>query len=116
MELFLTPDRVIPNSTHIERGLYKPSAITPYMHVLVYHMSEFMELHKQWGVKAFSCAPVEKKNHQQVTHFFRQTFKDGGDKHKSAITEILEYENRTLFYLFGDVDPSTLKPKKINIF
>ncbi|GET62289.1 hypothetical protein GLOIN_2v1785497 [Rhizophagus irregularis DAOM 181602=DAOM 197198] len=97
-------------------GLYSPSAITPYIHVLVYHISEFMEIHKQWGVKAFSCAPVEKKNHQQVTYFFRQSFKGGGSKHKSVIKEILEYESRSLFYLFDDVVTSTPKPKKLNIF
>jgi hypothetical protein len=77
-------------------------------------MSEFMENHKQFGIKAFSCAPVEKKNHQQVTHFFRQTLKDGGKNRKSAITDILEYENRVLFYLFNNIETST-KPKKINL-
>ncbi|PKC60050.1 hypothetical protein RhiirA1_468588 [Rhizophagus irregularis] len=92
--------------------LYMPSDITPYMHVLVCHMSEFMERHKQFGIKAFSCAAVEKKNHQQVTHFFRQTMKDGGKNKKSAITDILEYENRVLFYLFDNVETSTPKPKK----
>ena len=116
LELFLTPDRVMPNSNRIEKGLYSPSAITPYIHVLVYHMSEFMEIHKRWGMKAFSCAPVEKKNHQQVTLFFRQTLKGGGSKHKSVIKDILEYENRSLFYLFDDVVTSTPKPKKLNIF
>jgi len=116
LELFLTPDRVMPNSNRIEKGLYSPSAITPYIHVLVYHMSEFMEIHKRWGMKAFSCAPVEKKNHQQVTLFFRQTLKGGGSKHKSVIKDILEYENRSLFYLFDDVVTSTSKPKKLNIF
>jgi len=118
LELFLTPDRVIPNSTHIEKGLYKPSEITPYMHVLIYHMSEFMERHRQWGVKSFSCAPVEKKNHQQVSQFFRKTFKDGGvSGRKSAIVDILEYENRVLYYLFADDNTaaSTQKPKKICI-
>lgn len=114
LELFLTPDRVIPNSNRIEKGLYSPSSITPYMHVLVYHMSEFMEIHQKWGVKAFSCAPVEKKNHQQVTHFFRQTLKGGGSKHKSVIRDVLEYENRSLFYLFDNAI-STSKPKKLHI-
>jgi hypothetical protein len=115
LELFLTPDRLIPNSTHTEKGLYKLSEITPYIHVLVCHMSEFMEKHKQWGIKAFSCAPVEKKNHQQVTNFFRQTLKDGGDQRKSAIVEILEFENRMLFYLFDNVKPFISKPKRICI-
>jgi hypothetical protein len=95
------------------KELYMPSDITPYMHVLVYHMSKFMEKHKQFGIKAFSCAPVEKKNHQQVTHFFRQTTKDGGKNKKSAITDILEYENRVLFYLFDNVETSAPKPKKL---
>jgi len=48
LELFLTSDKIITNSTHIEKGLYNPSTITPYIHVLVYHISEFMEIHKQW--------------------------------------------------------------------
>jgi hypothetical protein len=80
-------------------------------------MSEFMEIHKQWGMKAFSCAPVEKKNHLQVTCFFRQTLKGGGSKYKPVVKEILEYENRSLFYLFDDgiSTTSTLKPKKLNI-
>jgi hypothetical protein len=82
------------------KELYMPSNITPYIHVL---MSEFMEKHKQFGIKAFSCAPVEKKNHQQIIHFFRQTTKNGGKNKKSAITDILEYENRVLFYLFDNV-------------
>jgi len=71
LELFLTPDKMIPNSTRIEKGLYGPSAITPYMHVLVNHISEFMEKHQRWGIQLFSCAAVEKKNHQHVSHFFQ---------------------------------------------
>jgi hypothetical protein len=115
LEIFLTPDTIIPNSNRIEKGLYSSNLITPYMHVLVYHMSEFMKIHQKWGVKAFSCAPVEKKNHQQVTHYFRQTLKGGGSKHKSVIRDILEYENRSLFYLFDDVAISSPKPKKLHI-
>lgn len=41
--------------------------------------------------------------------------KDGGKNKKSAITDILEYENRVLFYLFDNVETSTPKPKKINL-
>ncbi|GBC20383.2 hypothetical protein GLOIN_2v1839566 [Rhizophagus irregularis DAOM 181602=DAOM 197198] len=80
LELFLTPDRVIPNSNRIEKGLYSPSAITPYIHVLV------------------------------------QSFKGGGSKHKSVIKDILEYESRSLFYLFDYVVTSTPKPKKLIFF
>ncbi|UZO20190.1 uncharacterized protein OCT59_011446 [Rhizophagus irregularis] len=44
-----------------------------------------------------------------------KTMKDGGKNKKSAITDILEYENRVLFYLFDNVETSTPKPKKINL-
>ena len=105
LELFLTSGE-----------LYSPSTITPYMHVLVCHMSEFMVRHQRWGIKSFSCAPVEKKNHQQVSRFFQQTLKDGGvTGRKSAIVDILEYENRVLYYLFDRTVVSTSKPKKIYI-
>ncbi len=75
LQLFLTPNRVVPNSTHIKKGLYNPSAITPYMHVLVYHISEFMEKHQQFGMKAFSCAPVEKKTTNRSQIFFDKHLK-----------------------------------------
>uniref|UniRef100_U9U1U4 Uncharacterized protein n=1 Tax=Rhizophagus irregularis (strain DAOM 181602 / DAOM 197198 / MUCL 43194) TaxID=747089 RepID=U9U1U4_RHIID len=45
-----------------------------------------------------------------------QSFKGGGSKHKSVIKEILEYESRSLFYLFDDVVTSTPKPKKLIFF
>ncbi|PKK74405.1 hypothetical protein RhiirC2_774837 [Rhizophagus irregularis] len=93
LELFLTPDRIISNSNRIEKGLYSPSSITPYIHVLVCHISEFMEIHQKWGMKAFSC---------------------GGSKHKLVIRDILEYENKSLFYLFNDNTISS-KPKKLHI-
>jgi len=113
LEIFLTPDRVISNC--IKKGLYSSSAITSYIHVLVNHMSKFMEKHQQWGIKAFSCTPVKKKNHQKINYFFQKTLKDGGGKQKAAIIEILEYENRTLFYLSDDVITSTSKLRKIHI-
>ena len=116
MELFLTPTSGMPNTSTFVKGLYKPSDITPYMHILYNHIPNMIRNHSKLGIQAFSCAPIEKKNHQQVTLFFRQTLKGGGSKHKSVIKDILEYENRSLFYLFDDVVTSTSKPKKLNIF
>ena len=98
LTLFLTPSVGIPNTREFKKGLYKPDDITPYIHVLVYHISEFMTIHQKWGLKSFSCSGVEKKNHEQVSYFFRKTMKDGGKKSQSAIIEILQHENRTLFY------------------
>ncbi|CAB4431969.1 unnamed protein product [Rhizophagus irregularis] len=61
--------------------------LTPFQ---VHHLPEFMEQHQKFGLSAFSCAPVEKKNHDQVSAFFRKTMKDGGKgiERKSAIFEI----------------------------
>ncbi|UZO29709.1 uncharacterized protein OCT59_023169 [Rhizophagus irregularis] len=51
---------------------YQAGDITPYMHVLVYHVPEMMRIHQKFGLAAFSCSAVEKKNHQQVSHFFKK--------------------------------------------
>jgi len=84
--------------------------------VLVYHISEFMRIHQKWGLKSFSCSGVEKKNHEQVSYFFRKTMKDGGKKSKSsAIIEILQHENRTLFYNHNNIPLNYQKPQKIHI-
>ncbi|UZO17994.1 uncharacterized protein OCT59_009322 [Rhizophagus irregularis] len=116
LTLFLTPSEGIPNTQGFKKGLYKPNDMTPYIHVLVHHVSEFMTIHQKWGLKSFSCSAVEKKNHQQVSYFFRKTMKDGGRKSKSsAIIEILEHENRSLFYNYHNVSLNSQKPYKIHI-
>ncbi|RHZ83410.1 hypothetical protein Glove_94g12 [Diversispora epigaea] len=94
LNLFLTPSQGVPNTVNFKMGLYRPTDVMPYMHILVNHLSEFMERHR-FSLSDFSCSPVEKKNHDQVSAFFRKTMKDGGKKleRKSAIFEILDYEN-----------------------
>jgi hypothetical protein len=117
LSLFLTPSQGDPtNSKTFIQGLYLPSQITPYIHALVYHGWKLLEKHKTWGLKAFSCSAVEKKNHNQVSSFFRKTLKNGGDplKRKSAIQEIIEYENRTLYYTYNPL-PEPKKIKKLRI-
>ncbi|CAB4426978.1 unnamed protein product [Rhizophagus irregularis] len=98
---------------YFTKHFYQASDITPYMHVLVYHISEMMHIHRQFGLAAFSCSAVEKKNYQQVSHFFRKTTKDGGGEkgRKSAIIDILEYENRTLYFNNCDEIDLVLKLK-----
>ena len=93
-----------------------PNQITPYMHALVYHRWELLEKHKRWSFKAFSCSAVEKKNHNQVSTFFRKTLKNGGDllKKKSAIQEIIEYENRSLYFNYNEL-PEFPKVKRLRI-
>ncbi|CAJ0866709.1 14325_t:CDS:2 [Entrophospora sp. SA101] len=117
LSLFLTPSQGNPSSpkTFIQ-GLYMPSQVTPYMHALVYHGWELLEKHQRWGLKAFSCSAVEKKNHNQVSTFFRKTLKNGGNlsKRKSAIQEIIEYENRTHYYTYNTL-PESPKIKRVHI-
>ena len=83
---------------------------------MVYHGWELLDKHKVWGLKAFSCSAVEKKNHNQVSSFFRKTLKNGGDplKRKFAIQEIVEYENRTLYFTYNPL-PEHKKIKKLRI-
>lgn len=61
LNLFLTPYQGTPNTISFKKGLYRPKDVTPYMHVLVHHIPEFMERHQCFGLTAFSCAAVEKK-------------------------------------------------------
>jgi hypothetical protein len=70
--LFLTPSEGIPNTQGFRKGLYKPNDITPYIHVLVYHISEFMAIHQKWGLKSFSCSAVEKKIMSKFFIFFEK--------------------------------------------
>ncbi|CAG8605427.1 29219_t:CDS:2 [Gigaspora margarita] len=69
------------------------------------------------GLKAFSCSAVEKKNHQQVSYFFRKTLKDGGKNkdEKSAIKDLLDYKNRNLYFSYNNISCSSSKRQKIYI-
>ena len=59
---------------------------------------------------------LRRKTISKCLDFFQNTFKDGGvTGRKSAIEEILEYENRVLYYLYDHTVTYTLKPKKIYI-
>ncbi|CAG8643426.1 18669_t:CDS:2, partial [Gigaspora rosea] len=66
VELFLTPTLGTPNTSEFIKRLYKPSEITPYIHLLYNHIPDKIQNHNKSGIRAFSCAPVEKKNHQQT--------------------------------------------------
>jgi len=80
---FLTPSMGDPRKKNYIKGLYTNNDVTPYIHVLVHHMYEFMVIHHDYGIKAFTCSPVEKKNHIQISKYFRKTLKDGGREKKS---------------------------------
>ncbi|RHZ50863.1 hypothetical protein Glove_490g31 [Diversispora epigaea] len=104
LEYFLTSSKGRPHQNFI-RSLYRSTDCTPYMHVLVYHVLEFLSLHQDLGLISFSCAAVEKKNNIQVCQYFQNTLKDSGHENskKSSILEILEHKNRQLFYWIENV-------------
>ena len=63
--------------------------ITPYIHILVFHISEFIQIYK--NINIYSMQGLEKKNHFLKTNFFRQT-----NHHKNEFPTILiEKLNRT---------------------
>jgi hypothetical protein len=98
---------------------YTKKDVTPYMHAFANHYPDQMKLLSRFGLthRLFSAAPVEKKNHVQVTTFFRSTRMDGGGgkaskgqgRTTSAVTEIMEHENRQLFYILHDIPNSVPK-------
>lgn len=117
LQLFLTPSSGTPNTSNFTHGLYLPKDVTPYMHVLVYHVHEMMDIHRMFGLRSFSCSAVERKNHDHVLLFFRRTMKDGGKgaDRKSAIWDILEFENRSLYFFKHLLQNTLSQPKKLRI-
>ncbi|GES96184.1 hypothetical protein GLOIN_2v1521868 [Rhizophagus clarus] len=113
LDAFTAPSIGHPNRSDFVRGMYRVQDLTPYIHVLCNHVAEFLEIHHKFGLSAFSCSAVEKKNHMQVCLYFQNTLKDGGNKNsqKSAILEMLEHENRQLYFDSNSV-PSFLKKSK----
>ncbi|RHZ85685.1 hypothetical protein Glove_62g40 [Diversispora epigaea] len=126
MKDFNTDAKMFSNDTYawlhqfLNSDFYQASDITPYIHVLVYHIPEMIKIHNHFGLAAFSCSAVEKKNHQQVSHFFKKTTKDGGGGkngkgRKSAILDILEHENRMLYFYNCNEIESIHLPKRLRI-
>ena len=56
LEYFLTPSQERPNKNFV-RGLYRATDYTPYMHVLTYHIPEFIEIHRDLGLMASIFTP-----------------------------------------------------------
>ena len=85
------------------------------MHVLVFHVPEFTHIHRRFGLSAFSCSGVEKKNHKQVCYFFSKSMKDGGKTQTrySAILEILLCENRYLYFQKDNITITKHQPKRL---
>jgi len=101
---FLSPGVGHPRHSNYSKGLYTKSDITPYIHILIYHVHEFIDLHKQFGLKAFSCSPVERKNGMQTSKFFQL-----------AVIDILDHENRALYYYINEINYDQFKIKNLAV-
>jgi len=106
-----------PKSDTYELGMCDEKSITPYVHCLTQHMKEFLDLSKTIGIplRHFSSEPVEKKNHIHTQLFYSKTRMDGMNG-KSSVEEILEVENREIY--FNHLHESLQHPsqKKCHIF
>jgi hypothetical protein len=80
--------------------MYNKKHVTPYLHALLVHTPAMLQSCMDMSIplRYFSCESLEKKNHLQVRLFFCKTRKDGGRDFSSAIKEILEVENRSLYF------------------
>ena len=76
-----------------------------------------MAIHWTFGLRSFSCSAVEGKNHNHVLLFFRYILKDDGKgiDQKSAIWNILEFENRTLYFFTHLLQNTLNHPKKLRV-
>src|SRR5947207_58784 len=80
----------------------------PPTYMFWFVIADMIRNNKKCDLIDFSCAAVEKKNHQHVSYFFRKTLKDGGTckNGTSSIKELLYYENRVLYFTYNDTNTS----------
>ncbi|RGB27558.1 hypothetical protein C1646_768948 [Rhizophagus diaphanus] len=92
---FCEPTVEKSNSTNQKRGMFNPTDITPYMHILTCHIPQFLHILKSKNLqfRHFSTSSLEKKNHMHVRIFFGATTMGGGNKANSVVHDILIYEN-----------------------
>ena len=98
-----SPDYLQPQQFHDKakvftrqlRTVYKDWNVTPYIHCLIYHIPQFLEIYGT--IYQFNCQLVEKKNQQHTSFFHRSTQKGG--LCSSHCRQVMERENRRLFAL-----------------
>ncbi|GET51458.1 hypothetical protein GLOIN_2v1828103 [Rhizophagus irregularis DAOM 181602=DAOM 197198] len=110
IKLFCRPSQGQMNSASQIPGLYRKEDVTPYMHVFSQHIPEFLRnlKEKNMGLRVFSTSSIEKKNHNQVRLFFCGTTMGGGTRGKPVVYDIMEFENRQLYYLINNTPQEIL--------
>jgi len=98
MELLRARGHGLPEDAAYDAGMYPLASVTPYGHALVQHVPDQLRRCQRLGLplRAFSCAPVEKKHHIQGSFFFKATARDGGTAKSSSVAAVLHLENRQL--------------------
>ncbi|POG60491.1 hypothetical protein GLOIN_2v1787807 [Rhizophagus irregularis DAOM 181602=DAOM 197198] len=85
------------NSINQRRCIFNPTDITPYMHIFVFHIPEFLRKlqHKGLNMRQFSTSSKI---------IFGRTTMGGGNNsnNNSVLHDILSFENRQLYYLMND--------------
>ncbi|XP_048575576.1 uncharacterized protein LOC125556804 isoform X1 [Nematostella vectensis] len=61
--------------------------VIPYIHVLVYHVPQFLEIHGT--IHQFNCQTVEKKNHMQNKTFHRGSQKGGKNSNYTVQSRVI---------------------------
>ena len=80
---------------------YRPNNITPYIHAFVYHIPEFLKLHK--NINLFNLEGLEKLNHVTSLSYHRCNNKHFSDK--SFLKQLIQKMNRMEFLRLGlDID------------
>ncbi|GET59493.1 hypothetical protein GLOIN_2v1828103 [Rhizophagus irregularis DAOM 181602=DAOM 197198] len=110
IKLFCRPSQGQMNSASQIPGLYRKEDVTPYMHVFSQHIPEFLRnlKEKNMELRVFSTSSIEKKNHNQVRLFFCGTTMGGGTRGKPVVYDIMEFENRQLYYLINNTPQEIL--------
>jgi hypothetical protein len=68
VKLFCEPTIGKSNSINQKKGMFNPTDITPYIHIFVFHIPEFLRRLQDKGlnIRQFSTSSIEKKNHLHV--------------------------------------------------
>ncbi|RHZ84802.1 hypothetical protein Glove_74g101 [Diversispora epigaea] len=91
---FARPTKKTKTSKIEQEGLYQCTDVTPYMHVLAFHIPLFMQelLQQNLCLRWFTISGIEKKNHEHVRLFFGRTTMGGGTEQTVAY-QINSFEN-----------------------
>src|SRR5260364_77086 len=81
-----------PNSPQtFIKGLYRPNDITPYIHTLVYHIPEFLNIHSNFGIHGFFLFCRGKKKLPTYYTLFSEVFKRWWERKYKQISHYRNY-------------------------